>query len=182
MKIVGIPKCVPLVLPSQRDSLPPFSSSLALSSKTKIERNKSYPLKINIIYFCHKISIFLNCAHKFFKQMRDLHSENRWIKRKERELQIELKPIQSHPTPPLVWTVSAMWNRQMVGLNITCTNIQAMWKEFYKVHVYCQSTWQKLSFDKLKFFFDCRLTYLNIFYFCLMMFRKYAFFLLFASK
>lgn len=129
MKIVGIPKCVPLVLPSQRDSLPPFSSSLALSSKTKIERNKSYPLKINIIYFCHKISIFLICAHKFFKQMRDLHSENRWIKRKERELQIELKPIQSHPTPPLVWTVSAMWNRQMVGLNTTCTNIQAMWKE-----------------------------------------------------
>lgn len=105
MKIVGIPKCVPLVLPSQRDSLLPFSSSRALSSKTKIERNKSYPLKINIIYFCHKISIFLNCAHKFFKQMRDLHSENRWIKRKERELQIELKPIQSHPTPPLVCNV-----------------------------------------------------------------------------
>lgn len=37
--------------------------------------------------------------------MRDLHSENRLIKRKERELQIELKPIQSHPTPPLVRNV-----------------------------------------------------------------------------
>lgn len=119
MKIVGIPKCVPLVLPSQRDSLLPFSSSLALSSKTKIERNKSYPLKINIIYFYHKISIFPNCAHKFFKQMRDLHSENRWIKRKERELQIELKPISVPPHPSF-------------SMNSICNVKQANgWIEYY---------------------------------------------------
>lgn len=167
MKIVGIPKCVPLVLPSQRDSLLPFSSSRALSSKTKIERNKSYPLQINIIYFYHKISIFLNCAHKFFKQMRDLHSENRKIKRKERVTDwIKTNSVPPHPSFSLQCE-TGKWLDWILHVQIS--------KQCGK-NVYCQSTWQKSSFDKLKFFFDCRFTYLNIFYFCLMMFRKYAFF------
>lgn len=130
MKIVGIPKCVPLFLPSQRDSLLPFSSSLALSSKTKIERNKSYPLKINIIYFYHKISIFLNCAHKFFKQMRDLHSENRKIKRKERVTDwIKTNSVPPHPS---------------FSLNSICNVKQANgWIDYYMYK--CPSNVERMS-------------------------------------